>query len=327
MEETLGKRISSNRKRMGLTQDRLAELLGVTAQAVSKWENDQSCPDIGTIPKLAEIFGITTDQLLGAAPAQPQETEAEKEEAKEDDNTVLEINLSHGRKATLEVAVWLLLAGGIQLLCNYKGWERMGLWETLWTTGLLTFGLFGIYPKFDLFRLCCGLAGGYFLLRPYGMLDDAMVKPVLLVTLGVLLVVKAFCRPRKEPVRIHRGGSSKSRCSYVTSGEGFSSNVSFCERTHLVSLPRLSQGSASVSFGEQNLDLRGCGEIADGCHLDLDCSFGELNVQIPRTCRVVPRVDTSFADFSLKGEPSPDAAVTVYVDGSVSFGEITVSYI
>ena len=42
MEETLGKRIIANRKRLGMTQDKLAEQLGITAQAVSKWENDQS---------------------------------------------------------------------------------------------------------------------------------------------------------------------------------------------------------------------------------------------------------------------------------------------
>ena len=42
MEETLGKRIAANRKRLSLTQDALAEQLGVTAQAVSKWENEVS---------------------------------------------------------------------------------------------------------------------------------------------------------------------------------------------------------------------------------------------------------------------------------------------
>ena len=51
MEETLGKRIVFHRKRLGLTQDALAELMGVTAQAVSKWENDQSCPDIAALPR------------------------------------------------------------------------------------------------------------------------------------------------------------------------------------------------------------------------------------------------------------------------------------
>ena len=70
MEETLGKRIAANRKRLGITQDRLAEQLGVTPQAVSKWENDQSCPDIATLPKLAEIFGISVDALLGVTQSQ-----------------------------------------------------------------------------------------------------------------------------------------------------------------------------------------------------------------------------------------------------------------
>ena len=42
MQETIGKRIMQNRKQLKLTQDQLAEQLGVTAQAVSKWENDQS---------------------------------------------------------------------------------------------------------------------------------------------------------------------------------------------------------------------------------------------------------------------------------------------
>ena len=69
MEQTLGKRIMHHRKRMGLTQDQLAEKLGVTAQAVSKWENDQSCPDITMLPKLADIFGISVDALLGLVPA------------------------------------------------------------------------------------------------------------------------------------------------------------------------------------------------------------------------------------------------------------------
>ena len=63
MEQTLGKRIVANRKRIGLTQEQLAEQLGVTAQAVSKWENDQSCPDITILPQLADIFGISTDAL------------------------------------------------------------------------------------------------------------------------------------------------------------------------------------------------------------------------------------------------------------------------
>ena len=64
MEETLGKRIAALRKQKDLRQDDIAQLLDVSPQAVSKWENDQACPDIGLLPKLAKILGVTTDELL-----------------------------------------------------------------------------------------------------------------------------------------------------------------------------------------------------------------------------------------------------------------------
>ena len=64
MKNTLGQRIASLRKEKSLTQEELAETLGVSAQAVSKWENDVSCPDIMLLPRLADILGVTTDLLL-----------------------------------------------------------------------------------------------------------------------------------------------------------------------------------------------------------------------------------------------------------------------
>ena len=64
MESTLGKRIAALRKQKDLRQDDIAQLLDISPQAVSKWENDQTCPDIGLLPKLAQILGVTTDELL-----------------------------------------------------------------------------------------------------------------------------------------------------------------------------------------------------------------------------------------------------------------------
>lgn len=64
MEMTLGKRIAALRKEKELKQDDLAGMLDVSPQAVSKWENDQTCPDISLLPKLARILGVTVDELL-----------------------------------------------------------------------------------------------------------------------------------------------------------------------------------------------------------------------------------------------------------------------
>ena len=59
------------RRELGLTQEGLAQKLGVTNQAVSKWESGQSCPDIALLPQLADLFGITLDELFGREPKAP----------------------------------------------------------------------------------------------------------------------------------------------------------------------------------------------------------------------------------------------------------------
>ena len=63
-KQTLGMMISSLRKEKGMTQLELAEKMGVTDKAVSKWERDLSFPDINSIPKLAEIFDVSVDDLM-----------------------------------------------------------------------------------------------------------------------------------------------------------------------------------------------------------------------------------------------------------------------
>ena len=64
MNESIGKRIARCRKLKSLTQEELAARLGVSSQAVSKWENDASCPDISLLPKLCRELGVTSDELL-----------------------------------------------------------------------------------------------------------------------------------------------------------------------------------------------------------------------------------------------------------------------
>ena len=60
----LADKIIELRKKSGMTQDELAEKLGVSRQSVSKWEGAQSTPDLARILKLAEIFSVSTDVLL-----------------------------------------------------------------------------------------------------------------------------------------------------------------------------------------------------------------------------------------------------------------------
>lgn len=72
-------KITELRKSAGLTQDALAEKLGVTFQAVSKWENALSCPDISLLPRIAEIFDVSIDTLFGLKPKDPEPKAVQKE--------------------------------------------------------------------------------------------------------------------------------------------------------------------------------------------------------------------------------------------------------
>ena len=62
--------IANLRREKGMTQEELAQAMGVTNQAVSKWESAQNCPDIQLLPQLADLFGVTIDRLFGRTAAE-----------------------------------------------------------------------------------------------------------------------------------------------------------------------------------------------------------------------------------------------------------------
>lgn len=70
MQESIGRRIAQRRLAKGMTQERLAREMGVSAQAVSKWENDLNYPDVTLLAPLARLLDTTVDELLtGATPS------------------------------------------------------------------------------------------------------------------------------------------------------------------------------------------------------------------------------------------------------------------
>ena len=340
--ETLGKRISSNRKRLGITQDRLAEQLGVTAQAVSKWENDQSCPDIAMLPKLAEIFGITVDALLGLSAAETEivheaeivdHADAEQEEdGIHLQNGNWEFRWDGGRKSYLGFAVWIILTAGWLFVANYYH-VHISFWDLLWTNGLLVFGCFGLFPKFSFFRLGCGLFGAFFLMEKLNAIPTyigrELLLPVFLLLFGLSLLFDALRKPSKPHFSvIHNGKSSKRKVASCSLGEdSFDCSTSFCENRHFIDLPLLRTGTAEVSFGELTVDLTGCAEFADHCRVDADCSFGELTILVPRHIRAEVDSDSSFGSVEIRGDHDSNAASSIYIDADVSFGQITVKYV
>ena len=110
--EYTGKQIARLRKELGLTQKQLAEQLCVTDKAVSKWERDLSCPDVQLLPKLAQLLGITLDELLQAQPAprQPEQKQpAPAAKAKEPASRAAKNTPRPEEKERGQISVWDIL--------------------------------------------------------------------------------------------------------------------------------------------------------------------------------------------------------------------------
>ena len=86
MKETFGQRFARLRKNLGLKQDDIALKVNISAQAVSKWENDLSAPDIQTLPILADILNVSLDELLGR---EVEVTKIVTEDKRKDPNSML----------------------------------------------------------------------------------------------------------------------------------------------------------------------------------------------------------------------------------------------
>ena len=113
MNTTLGKRIAALRREKELKQDELAEKLGVSAQAVSKWENDQTCPDISLLPLLAKTLGVSVDELLsGKQENAPAVQIIPASERKNINDMMLRIVVnSHGNNVRINIPLPLLKVG------------------------------------------------------------------------------------------------------------------------------------------------------------------------------------------------------------------------
>ena len=108
MKETFGQRFTRLRKNLGLKQDDIAVKVNISAQAVSKWENDLSAPDISTLPLLADILNVSLDELLGR---EIEETKVlPKEERKDVNSLILRINIlsSDGDKVKVNLPLSII---------------------------------------------------------------------------------------------------------------------------------------------------------------------------------------------------------------------------
>ena len=106
-QQTLGRRIQEARKAAGLSQESLGERLGVSRQAVSKWEADAAVPELENLIAMSRIFGVTIGALLGVEPAaeEPAEEEATETPGEESGDAAPDRELTDRELAAVEAIV------------------------------------------------------------------------------------------------------------------------------------------------------------------------------------------------------------------------------
>ncbi len=118
-KQTMGMMISSLRKDNGMTQLELAEKMGVTDKAVSKWERDLSCPDVNSLPKLAEIFQISVDELM-----QIKTAENTASSARENIEHILHLVF---KALALAMGVGTVVLSMLKQIDMYSGFTMLGI--------------------------------------------------------------------------------------------------------------------------------------------------------------------------------------------------------
>ncbi len=150
---TLGERLLEYRNRVGLSQEKLAEKVGVTRQTVSKWETNQSVPDFDKILPLCEVLGITTEELIKGEKEnkneQFEEIKQENEKAKKE-----YIQKRNKKKAiVLSISIFLYCIATFALpymieVLRYEDAHAVMIWATLCTIATVIIVYFFVaYPN------------------------------------------------------------------------------------------------------------------------------------------------------------------------------------
>lgn len=331
-QQTMGKRIMQLRKEKGYTQEQLAELCGVSAQAVSKWENDVSCPDISILPQLAELLGVTTDELLGVKPIEPKVVIVDAQKNKKEGDGNFSVSWD-GAKHVKKDGIWfaiLVIVLGMAFLLQRIGLVSFGIWGIIWPAVIIGVGISWMVKRFSIFSLAVAGVGFYFLLFNLGaisfVLTWSVIWPSLLVLLGLTILYEALIPHKGKWCGVQFNGEKSKHSEYGENNGFIRYDCSFSDENRRYASEEFSGGDIDLSFGKGELDLGSVRRVTPNAKLDIDVSFGTFDLIVPRTIRVYVKSDKSFGSIQMNGEPNSDATESFVLDGDVSFGTLNINY-
>ena len=331
-QQTMGKRIVQLRKEKGFTQEQLAELCGVSAQAVSKWENDVSCPDISILPQLADVLGVSTDELLGVKPIEPKVVIVDAQKNNKEADGKFSVSWDGGKDAKKD-GIWfaiLVIVLGAAFLIQRVGNLSFGIWGIVWPAVLIGFGVSWMVKRFSIFSLAVAGLGLYYLLFNLKVitfvLTWSVIWPSLLVLLGLTILYEALIPHKNKWCGVNFSGDKKKSSDYGENNGFVRYDCSFSDENRRFAAEEFSGGDIDLSFGKSELDLSNVRRVTPNAKLDVDVSFGTFDLIVPKTIRLYIKSDKAFGSIQMNGELNADAQQTLAIDGDVSFGALNIYY-
>jgi len=337
MEQTIGKRIMTLRKSRGMTQDQLAEKLGVSPQAVSKWENDISCPDINLLPKLAELFRVSIDSLFGmpeqrevadpplqrdlpvvCSVPEAEEPDEFPEEEPEDCTSSPWNGLPMLATAVLLFAAALLLNRTL-----LSGLGHAGIWSLLWPSAVLASGLNSMSQRISFGNVVLTGFGGYHLLVNLHILPTwdglgwGIAIPALLILWALFKLFGHVLTGKKEPETAN---------SCMLHSEKLQHETCFSSETVKLHASVFRGGEFDTVFGSTVIDLTDCKTVEPGGVLHGDAVFSSVTLKLPRNWKLEQRTDRVGASVITHGEPDEDADQLLVLKADVVFGSLEICW-
>lgn len=323
-----------------MTQEELAGAVGVSPQAVSKWENDYSCPDITILPMLAKVFGISTDELLGGGDRTAAEgefienpdengTRFEYGSKKERDKDHWKFDFGGVSAGKIWWGIFIILIGAVLILKNATNIIPWGFWDVIWPSAIICFGMSELCHRPSAFSVSVTVIGVYMLLCNTDVIPPSFsgkwfVIGALLIICGISAVIpKRFKLIRFIKHGKHPGAARELRCDngYINY-EG-----AFCSDRVEFEGGVLHGGNLEVSFGSYIVDLTPLDMVGENAALDVEVSFASLTLLLPHTVRVTEARDTAFGSVNIKGRAYDDAPYNLTVSSDVSFGSLDIKYV
>lgn len=348
--ETIGKRIMALRKGMGLTQEQMAEKLGISAQAVSKWENDVSCPDISMLPALASLFNVSVDDLLGVPRQAAQSVEAAARPAWEDGAAPCgqgpdDSNAKSGCPGASGetggerrrdwgglVSALVLIGLGITFLLSRHFGMTPNVWDIVWPAVVLGLGVAWFVRELAPLGLGVAFIGFYYLLRNLGQplpfsLSWDLIWPTALILLGLGALIDCF-RWRRRWQEREWGRRHGGPAEYSEEDGRIKVRAVFTEDNRRVKGNLLGGGDVNVVFAGGKLDLTPVTTLGDrdAALLHFHVVFAGYELYVPSYIRIENRISAVFGGVDIHGGPTNPTA-TLTLTGDVVFGGLDIHYI